>query len=309
MSGAIRQVRGIAGLLFILLVGGAAVAQSEDPHGANAEIVVTGDRDRDRSIRGFVRGITVESDAQIARFAAPVCPASFGLPARVNAFVAGRIRQTARGAGIPVAARPCRPNIVVLVAERGEEVLAAIRRRRPALLAGLDLSEVRRLRGMAGPVRSWQIVEQRGGDGREMEHISFIQLGNGPPVYIGPARRLATAVASRLEQPVRQDLTLSVVIFDLDALDGMTLAQIADHAAMRTLVRTDPEAAPSGRTILALFSDQRSGAPPAGALTGLDAAYLRAVYATDNRISGSRQRANIARSLSREPAEAGAAAQ
>jgi len=304
-------------LLASLLLAGAAVVQAQagaagaaqaeaarDPDRDGGEIVVTGDRDRDRAVRGFVAGITVESEEQIARFPDPVCPASFGLSGAFNAFVAGRVREVARDAGIRVAAQPCRPNIVIIAAERGEDVLAAIQRRRPALLAGLDPSEIRRLTRMDGPVRSWQVVEQRGGDGREMERISFIRMSNGSLIYIGPSRHLNTPVASRLERNVRQDLALSVVIFDLDAIDGMTLAQIADHAAMRSLARTDPEAAPSGRTILALFQDMRAGAVPAGALTSLDAAYLRAVYATDNRIRGRQQQANIARAVIRESADA-----
>lgn len=308
MRGSIGPVRGLTNLLALLLLNGAAVVQAQggatDATQAqdrdSAEIVVTGDRDRDRAILDFVAGITVQSDDQIARFPDPVCPASYGLSGAFNVFVAARIREIARAAGIRVAALPCRPNIVIIAAERGEDVLAALRRRRPALLAGLDSSEVRRLTRMDGPVRSWQLVEQRGGDGREMEPISFIQLSNGTPIYIGSSRRLPTPVASRLERNVRQDLALSVVIFDVEALDGMTLAQIADHAAMRSLARTDPEAARSGRTILTLFRDVRSGAPPAGALTGLDAAYLRAVYATDNRIGGRQQQANIARAVIRE---------
>lgn len=322
MGRARGPVTGLTRLLASLLLAGAAAGQAQasaagtaqaeaaqEPDRGAGEIVVTGDRDRDRAVRGFVAGITVESDAQIARFPDPVCPASFGLSDAFNAFVAGRVREVARGAGIRVAAQPCRANIVIIAAERGEDVLAALRRRRPALLAGLDASEVRRLTRLEGPVRSWQVVEPRGGDGREMERISFIQLGGGAPIYIGPARHLNTPVASRLERNVRQDLALSVVIFDLDAIDGMTLAQIADHAAMRSLARTDPEAAPSGRTILALFRDMRAGAVPAGALTSLDAAYLRAVYATDNRIGGRQQQANIARAVIREPADAEGAAE
>jgi hypothetical protein len=54
-----------------------------------------------------------------------------------------------------------------------------------------------------------------------------------------------------------------------------------------------------------LFQDRRAGAAPAGALTGLDSAYLRAVYATDNRLGGPLQQSNIVRAVGLNLAHAG----
>ena len=274
----------------------------QDPDGP--EIVVTGDRNRDRAVQRYVSAITVRTREQIARFADAVCPASFGLRARDNIRVADRVREVARAAGIRVASQNCRPNILILIAENGEDVLAGLRRRRPGFFTGLGLTEIRHLAQADGPVHAWQVVEERGADGRTTESIAFIRSPNGTLMYIGASRQLNTLVASRLGRTVRQDLALSVVIFDVDALDGLTLTQIGDYAAMRALAPTDSDRAPSGRTILALFKDRHAGAAPADALTGLDSAYLRAVYGTDNRVGGWMQQANIVRAVDRELANA-----
>ena len=254
----------------------------------------------------MVAGISVETNDQIARFPDPVCPASFGFPEAFNAFVADRVRAVAGEAGIAVAPAGCRPNLLVIAAGEGRDLLAALHRRRPTYFAGLVLPEIRRLSRAAGPVRSWQVVEMRGQDGRTMENVSFVRGPDGRMMYIGAARQLSTDVASRLELPTRQDIVLSVVMFDLDAIEGLTLAHVADHAAMRALARTEPGAeTPSGRTIVTLFRDVRAGFAPAEALTPFDRSYLRAVYATNNGVSGRRQRASIAGAVTRSLTDGG----
>ena len=290
-------------ILFLTFPAKAQTAASEPIAGSaptqldaqGSDIVVTGERNREAIVRAFVGGVTIRTGEQIARFAHSVCPASFGLPEAFNATVVSRVRDIARDAGIRVAPPGCRPNIVIITAERGRDLLVPLRRQRPALFAGLEVSQLREIDRAEGPVRAWQIVEQRGGDGQAIESISYIQKPDGSLMYIGRSRHLAARVASRLERPTRLDLELSIVVFDLEALEGVSLAQIADHAAMRSLARTDPEAAPSGRTILALFSDLRANAIPAVSLTRLDRAYLRAIYATNNRLGAQHQQSDIVR--------------
>lgn len=301
---------GLTAVLALPLLTGTIAVQAQDGVTGSAqadalqvvdfdgpEIVVTGDRNRDRAVQVYVSAVTVQTREQIARFADPVCPASYGLPREHGAVVVSRIREVAREAGIRVAGPRCRPNVVIMAADRGEDVVAGLRRQRPALFAGLRLAELRGLARVDGPVQAWQLVEERGADGRAAQSIAFIRNPNGTMMYVGATRQLNTLVASRLERAVRQDLALSVVIFDVGALNGLTLQQIGDYAAMRALAPTDSDRAPSGRTILALFRDKYAGAAPADALTGLDSAYLRAVYATDNRVGGRMQQANIIRAV------------
>jgi len=282
----------------------AAAAAGQGPaapgEAAGDEIVVTGSRDRERAVRDFVEAVTVESGGQVARFATPVCPASFGLPAGYNSVIAGRIRQIAAHLGIGARGEGCDPNVIVVFAERGGEFLGRLREERPALFSALELAEIRRLLGAEGPVRAWQLVEPRGADGRPMERISWLE--GSPPRYIPRGYRLTGVMPSLTRTATRQDLALALVVFDVEAIEGLTLLQLADHAAMRALAMTEAGAAagPSRRSILGLFEDRATGAAPAGALTDWDSAYLAALYGTMNDVTAGRQRSIMARTMARE---------
>jgi hypothetical protein len=268
---------------------------------AGEEIIVTGSRNRDEAIRDYVEAITVETHDQIAKFATPVCPASFGLPPGYNGVIVERIRLIAEHLGIGVAGRDCRPNVVVLVTESGGDFVHQLRRERPDLFSTFEFADVRAIMRLAGPVRAWQVVEPLGADGRPVETISFIQMGiGGPPVYIGRARHLRGVMPSRTQRPTRQDLALSFIVFDLDAIEGLTLLQIADHAAMRALARTAVAGLPARRSILTLFRDRDADAAPAEELTSWDTAYLRALYRTTDTVTAHQQRSNVARTMRRD---------
>ena len=81
---------------------------------------------------------------------------------------------------------------------------------------------------------------------------------------------------SKLYLTIRQDITQVVVLFDREAVRGLSLVQLADYATMRSFARTRPvDGAAPLDTILALFDPAH--APPPG-LTDFDQAYLRSVY-------------------------------
>lgn len=267
---------------------------------ADEEIVVTGSRDRERAIRNYVEAITVESGDQIAKFTTPTCPASFGLPPGHTEVIVERMRLIAEHLGIDVAGRDCRPNVIVLVTENGGDFILELRRERPDLFAAFELQDIRAVMRLDGPVRAWQVIEARGADGRPMERISWLEMSNGPPRYIPRGYRLDGVMPSLTQRPTRQDLTVSFIVFDLDAIEGLTLLQIADHAAMRALARTAVAGLPARHSILTLFRDREAGAVPAEELTIWDAAYLRALYRTTNTVTAHQQRANIARSMRRD---------
>lgn len=298
-------IGGPIGLLLALSLPLPAALRAQAPAGPGDAIVVTGQRDRDAAIRGFIDEVTVASDDQIAAFDAALCPASYGLPPGHNQVVSGLIRQAAARARIRVAPLPCRPNVVVIVAENGAELVALLRRERPVLFNTLEQAELHALAAAPGPVRSWQVIEPRGADGRPMEHVSFLQIGGGGLIYIGETQLLTGVRPSLTERPTRQDLTLSLIVFDLAAIEGLSLRQLAAYAAMRTLARTDPPAGgrPPGRTILTLFDDRRAGRPPAEGLTRWDSAYLASLYAAGRTLAAPLQRSTMTRVFGRALAE------
>jgi hypothetical protein len=247
------------------------------------------------SVRSFVEQVTVETEGQLARFHEPVCPLSRGLPGEYGAVVEERVRAVARAAGIPVARRRnCAPNLIVLVANDGEEATALLRRERPDIFAGLDPVDISRAIAAEGPVRTWQssVAERVEGetvaDRRDQYLYQDVHLYHGVP-------------AGLLRRTTRRDLRLSVVLFDVDAIDGLTLMQIGDHAAMRGLAATRPAAAATaGRSILALFDDAAAGRRPAEAATSWDGGYLRALYRVSAAATAGVQRDTLARMLERQ---------
>ena len=285
-----------------LLASAAAAGQvrPDPPPAQEDNIVVTGARDAEQAVRDFVEAVTIETEDQIATFATPVCPASFGLPAGHNEVIVARLRQIADYMGIGSRPPGCRPNVIVIVAEQGGDLVGRLRRERPELFAALELYRTREVMRLDGPVRAWQIVKARGADGRPMERISWLEYGGGPPRYIPHGYRLDGVMPSLTQRPTRQDMTHSFIVFDLDAVEGLTLLQIADHAAMRALARTDAAALPARRSILTLFADRDAGAAPAAELTGWDVAYLSALYLTGNTVSAHQQRSSMARTMRRE---------
>lgn len=266
---------------------------------ADEQIIVTGSRDPRDPIAAFVDTVTIESDDQIARFVAPICPVSLGLPPGHDEVIEARMRQIADHLGIGSGSRECRPNVVVVVAEEGADFVRQLRRERPDLFSALELADIRSIMRLAGPVRAWQVVEPRGADGRPMERIAFIESPGGPPRPVVRGFQLTGVMPSMTQRSTRQDLTHSFIVFDLEAVGGLTLLQIADHAAMRALARTAAPQLPAGRSILTLFADKEAGAA-AAELTSWDAAYLRALYRTTNTVTAHQQRSNLARTMRRD---------
>lgn len=260
------------------------------------DIIVTGTRNLKEPAQKFVKTVTVETDEQIAKFQNEVCPAVYGMPQAYVDVIVDRMRTVARDSGLPVADKDCGPNVIVMVADDARDLVNMMRTERRLAFNKLELSAIRRLVQGERTVRSWHTMELRGADGRPMQSIEF--AGRLVPAITG-------VLPSRIQKSVRHDLELAFVIFDLSAIDGLSLQQIADHAAMRAFARTSIEPATlAGQSILTMFSDIRQDNAPAGGLTEWDAAYLKALYATNNTVSASMQRANMARLVRSEVREA-----
>lgn len=265
------------------------------------EIVITGSRPSEGEIREFIRDVTVETHDQIARFASPICPASLGFPAAHNEFIEARLRQIADHLALGTGAPGCRPNVVVIVAEQAELFLQRLRQDRPELFETLEPADIRRIMRLSGPSRAWHLVEPRGADGRPMERIAYLDTGpNEPPRFIANGRRLTGVMPSLTQRSTRQDLAFGFVVIDLDEADGLTLLQIADHAAMRILARTSIKGLPARRSILTLFRDRQWDTTPADALTSWDGAYLRALYRANPALSAHQQNSMVAQAMQQD---------
>jgi len=292
-------MRPVAILLFVLLcgIGAPLMAQDAPSPDAAAEggdaVVVSGQRDRRAAIGAFVRAVTVETDDQIARFDAPACPLGIGLPPSYDRVIESRLRAIADRIGLGTGNRHCRPNIVIVATRAGADLVAQLRRHRPELFGSLDPVDLRRIDRQPGPVRAWQSIEPRSRDGRPLEVSSYLQIDGGAQIYIGRHRTNPTTSLSLTSTPTRQAIALVFVVIDSAALEGLTLRQIADHAAMRAFARTRSTESTGGRSILGLFADRQAGLPLANELTDWDMAYLTGLYRTAGDVKAALQKSAI----------------
>lgn len=250
---------GILALLF------AAQQPPISPGQPDNEIVVTGERPlRTEEARRHVNAITQTAEGQIARFQGPVCPVVVGMSPREAAVVIARIREVAANAGIQSADPGCRANLALIVTPDGRRLVAELHRRRPRVFAGLEPHQMRRLLRNDEPVRVWRSTELLNEDGFGVNPVTGM---------------LTVRSASIISEPTQLATVQSVVVIEDAAADGKSLGQLADYAAMRTLGGARPPQAEQaeGSTILNLFY-QAAQAPLA--LTALDSAYLRALYAS-----------------------------
>lgn len=268
-----------------------------DPAASPEDIVITGDRGTAASPLDDVRAIIAEHDGQMARFETAICPLVRGLSGQHRQIIEQRIRDLALGVGLRVGQPGCAPNLALLIAADGAGTVAALKKRRPNLFAALGNAELNRLNRSAGPVWNWYAIDPKRRDGGPVEFMTQIAMGDGPPRSAGRNAYIASnVVMSRLSEPVRFDLALSFIVIDIHSIEGLTLGQIGDFAAMLGLskIRYDNIDLLRRASILRVFADRAAGRRAASAATAFDLAHLRGLYAGEAGLSYDRQSARIA---------------
>jgi hypothetical protein len=261
-------------------------------------IVVEGARPGKHPVRDFVKALTgVPFYGQIGRFHWPVCPVVMGLADAQNARIAGRMRAVAAAAKISLAPEPCTPNAFVIVAPDKQAAITELYRRFPAYFTDKSERQVRALADAPGPAVAWQVTSLLSADHQQLQKAA------GTDYYV--VRSVNTP--SRIKAASIPIFVASVVVIDVRAAAGLTLTQVADYAAMRTLAAVDPGRAKVGvPTILDILA-QPDDRPLPVTLTDWDLAFLKALYATDNAYLAAYQRGDIERMLKKELEKSGTA--
>ena len=258
------------GLALSLLLATAASAPPPIPS-ESSEIVVQGTREREKQIQRFIRSLTPSAiHGQLSRFETKVCPLVVGLTKEQNVIVAARMRRVADAAGIPVAPADCRANAILIVTNDKSALLARLLQKRPYMFPdSWSMSRIHDLERDPSPVAAWAIEGVTSADGANLNYHNEVPLNR------------TFRPGSRLTASARPYFAAAVVILQADALDGLTTTQIADYAAMRTFVSTDPKRLNSATpgTILALL-DTPMGQPVPITLTPWDLSFLTAYYAS-----------------------------
>ena len=288
----------LASLLLANATLGEPPAQALPP-GEAKPIVVQGQRTREKQIRNFIRELTpAPPRGQLGRFESPVCPATAGLGRGANDKVSDRLRRVASASGMAVAKAKCHPNVIVIVTgDKAALVKALLKDRSDYFPSASNDYDVDRLLDPKEPVAVWQIEVARGADGRYLREDRSAGVAGKDGVYV---QRLYGS-ASRLSPTARQEFAGAVVVVQADAIDGLTTTQLADYAAMRAFVRTDPtkltEAA--GRSILGIVTTPM-GQPVPLTLTQWDLAFLKAYYASRLNTYAANQRSEMGKSMVRD---------
>jgi hypothetical protein len=275
-------------LIALLLLSPSAEADppvkpSDQPPGTNLDsITVNAKRERailEHRVDKFVYGITVTPfEDSIARWQArtPICPLVAGLSQDDGEYMLSRLSQIAAAAGASLAPEKCQPNFFVVITSVPDELIAAWSKRNDLFGRDAYRSKVSRFMTSSIPVRVWYNVQLTdrdgvrcgGGGGLNGAYLSAI---DGIPICPG---------AGHLAHGTVRDISSVIMVIDAGLAKGASFGQLSAYVAMNGLaeIRTHAKVgdAPS---ILHLFSEP-ANAPQLG-LSPWDAAYLKAIYHTD----------------------------
>ena len=279
----------------LALAYGAAAPQPPAP---DSPILVQGTHDRDRKIRNFIKDLTpAPVHGQLSRFDAPVCPAVAGLSQSKADIIVARMRRVATEAGMRVAHENCAPNVILIVARDKNHLLVQLQQHRPEYFpASWSSWHLRELQTDPSPVAAWQFEGEFWADGRPISNdVNASGISD-----IGQLQRTIEPL-TRLKPAARRAFETSIVVVQANALDGLTTTQLADYAAMRAFVRTDPKnlRSSSSDTILSIIDAPMGTAVPL-TLTPWDLSFLRAFYASGNNSYAEYQRSEMQRLMKRE---------
>lgn len=252
---------------------GSATERVEPDRFGGTEIVVTG-RELDmseRTITRQARTISRESDLRhtpLARFADPACPGVTGLKREFGEVVVTRLRWIAADLGIPLQPEgACKANIILAFTPDGRAALREIERRTRQVSESLSAKERRELLDGDAPVRVFNVIEDRMRNGMRIPRRQNLK-----EIPVGTQEGGQSLIGGGVERVI----TSSMVFFDNAAVDGTTLHQLADYAAMRVFAQTrDASGAGAPDSILSLFDE---GATPPDGLTAFDRAFLTTLY-------------------------------
>lgn len=250
------------------------------------DIVVTGRPPAE--VRSFVRQVTRSVDGgQLARWAHPVCVRLDNFADGPEEHLSARMRELATVAGVQLRTTGClHPDVIVVANGDSDDLTRRLLRGSTGLLGDQTATPTsRRARALAltvpRPVRWFTVAESVSRDGVPQSDAN--QAG-APVTYAFSSSLIAS--------PTRSDLRSELIIVDTVRVAGVTMRQLADYIVFVTLASPAIEGDyRHSDTILSLFG-RRDGGAPAG-LTGLDVAYLKALYTTPASRTASEQRAAI----------------
>jgi len=274
--------------------------------GRQPEVIIKGTAELAPKISAFVKQITAfnpnDPALGMARWQESVCPLVSGLSQREGDFILGRVSEIARAADVPLAGEHCRANLFILVNREPQALLRAMDKRNPVFTFGAATpSVIDHFIETPRAVRVWYHHLEKTPEGLPLLTISLPQLDDREALVPGPG---GIPIAVPNPEPLpgvsssggsniwaqASHLTLNTVwtiyrvfvVVDLTELQGVSLGQLADYAAMVGLAEVSPSAhLGDAPTILTLFD--RTPQSAAAGMTDWDRAFLKAWYASEQK--------------------------
>jgi len=246
------------------------------------DVVVTG-RPLDTMIRNFVSEVAEPNRRRgLARWDNRVCVGVVNLRPDAAQYIADRVSTVAGDLGIDVGQPGCTPNVLVVATTDGGALAEALVEERPRAFrlggSGMDRGgdALEDFVETDRPVRWWQVSFPVDSDsGQRAVRIPGECVGSCDDVTdFAPVIRV-TGI-SRLRSQIIDRLSRTVVIVDVDQVQGLSALQLADYIAMVSLAQINPDADTSGyASILNVFDDPDGST----SLTSWDLAFLGGLYA------------------------------
>jgi hypothetical protein len=269
----------LVALALALMAENAVLAQAGTDNEASepGTITVTGNREKQAAAAANqAKAITPKpaGDVPLPRHFAPLCVMTFGIDPNYGAVLAERVTANTKALGLPVGGQGCSPNVWIGFVRNSKDQVKRLRETNPEMFRDMKQFEIDRIFKGSGAVQVWHSTEQRSYDGKPLATMTI----NGREVKTNPQYQ-----AGRTVSPIRTDINGSLVIFDLDRANGLTVQQLADYATMRILVPVldiaEVEPGSTVPSILALFA--KGADPRPDGLTEFDWAYLSGFYRLD----------------------------
>ncbi len=282
--------------MLIIALGLAALSLSEPPSAAaepETTITVNGRRDPKQEVDEFVRSLVPSGPrSHVNRFEQSVCPIALGLPPAQAAALARRMTLIAKQGGLTVGGTGCSPNVYVMVTRDKNLLLAELRRRYPEAFGSLSTFAIRRLSHQPGPAVVWH-SEGPPISARGTELFFDEQKG----YYVNQS----TEQPSRISAGGRRQFSSAVVVVERAALEGLTVTQLADYAAMRAYTAADPAklTTTTAPSILRVLEAPENSLVPLS-VTNWDLGYLRGFYGGNRNLGVNAQRSQIGEAVAKQ---------
>lgn len=249
------------------------------------DIVITGQLDA--QIDAQVRRLAPSRNGrQIARWDGRdrLCVTVIGLWPERAAFLSQRIGAAAGMVGVQFTTNPkCVPNVFVVFTPEADKVAADLIKHHPELIQNVDMFGLPHGKLKAGylaprAVRWFSVDETTMADG---------ELSND-----------SAAIPTRIKEPTRENIVLSLLLVDESKLAGIKWPQLGDYLAMTILSQPKIDADYGGDdSVLSIFAARDAGKHGPAGLTEQDKSFLTALYRSDAAGFVDQQRQQISNGL------------